>query len=701
MTLKDLNLKGLYDSDRDNLLLDFYVPVLSESISYKRIAGFFSSNALAISAKGIQKFIENGGKIQLIANIILSEQDQKAIKEAIEQKEKEIISEIEKLDDVLKKGHIRLLAWLIKTEKLEIKIAVVPRGIEHKKKGILEDKEGNLISFSGSENETMKGWLENDEEFHVFCSWIEGDKTRHLEPDIESFDKLWNNDTNEAKVYSISEAFRYNLIRTAPRDEQEFKELSEEVTKELIKEEEKQRANKSKLQNKVELREYQIEAINAWFKNKCKGIFEMATGTGKTYTALACLDQIYKQHHTLAVIIVCPYKHLVTQWVEKDLASFKFEGITIFGSFSSWNKILSNKIFSINNGYLNRMIIATTYDTFSSERFIEQIKKLKCSVMLIADEVHWAGAPELRKGLIENYNFRLGLSATPKRWMDDEGTDLLYNYFDCSSGGIYEFSLKEAITKINPATGETYLCPYEYYPSFVEMTDNEILDYEELTKKIAKEYAKAKITEKRQFFDLLCIQRQNIIKDAKNKYAQFEEILTELGTIQHCLIYCSPKQIDIVQNILNKRGIIQSRFTGEESNERRKELIEGFAQKKYQALVAMKCLDEGVDVPPTKTAIFLASSGNPKEFIQRRGRILRRYSGKDKAKIYDIIVIPRLKEPQQVLGKEMFEIEQNIIKKEFKRYNEFAQISLNYAKALNIALPIRLAYKIIENELKI
>ena len=239
MTLNELDLKGLYDSDSDNLLIDFYIPTLKESIVYKRIAGYFSSNALAISAEGISKFIENGGKMYLIANVILSNDDQETIKKVIEEKEKEILDEMETMDDALKKGHLRLLAWMMKNNNLEIKIAKVPNGIEHKKKGILEDSDGNIVSFSGSDNETVSGWLYNHEDFHVFCSWLEGDMERHLKPDIESFVRLWDNKTNEVRIFNISDAFRDQLIKTAPKDEEEFRAISNEVARELV-----DRANK-------------------------------------------------------------------------------------------------------------------------------------------------------------------------------------------------------------------------------------------------------------------------------------------------------------------------------------------------------------------------------------------------------------------------------------------------------------------------
>jgi hypothetical protein len=191
MGFKDINLKASYNSEEDDLLVDFYIPVLSQSVLYQRIAGFFSSNALAVSVKGISGLIENGGQIQMICNVVLSAGDQKAIQEGIKQREEDVLRQIESIDDPLMMDHIRLLAWMVKTGKLELKIAVVEGGgLEHRKLGILQDNNDNFVSFNGSDNETARGWLHNNEQFHVFCSWREGDAA-HLSPDKMQFQQLW------------------------------------------------------------------------------------------------------------------------------------------------------------------------------------------------------------------------------------------------------------------------------------------------------------------------------------------------------------------------------------------------------------------------------------------------------------------------------------------------------------------------------
>jgi superfamily II DNA or RNA helicase len=299
---------------------------------------------------------------------------------------------------------------------------------------------------------------------------------------------------------------------------------------------------------------------------------------------------------------------------------------------------------------------------------------------LIADEVHDVGSPKRRSGLMDAYRFRLGLSATPYRWFDEEGTAALFDYF---GEVVFRFPLSKAIPK--------FLTPYKYYPFFVELTSEEFDEYREMTKRIIRRAVVSDDTDADDILKLYSIFRQQIVVNAENKYRCFGEILDSLGTKQHTLVYCSPEQIDRVQLILNSRGIVQSRFTGEESLQERAMLLSSFADGNHEMLVAMKCLDQGVDVPSTQTAILLASSGNPKQFIQRRGRVLRKYEDKDEAVIFDVIVVPTL---HSETSPEAFKLEHKILKRELQRYDEFAELALNRVHALNKIGPIKRKYLI-------
>jgi len=322
--------------------------------------------------------------------------------------------------------------------------------------------------------------------------------------------------------------------------------------------------------------------------------------------------------------------------------------------------------------------------------------------LLIADEVHGLGAEKRREGLLEVYNTRLGLSATPKRWFDSKGTDIICNFF---RGIVYEFGLKEAISEINPATGETYLTPYYYFPKFVSLNPEELEDYINETIRIISRFNKISDNEIRdEILELLIFKRANIVKNAKEKYRILENILDEIGpSIKWTLVYSSPQQIDKVMEIINNRSIFVHRFTMEEGVRPNKNfdflserdyLLQEFANGKYQILVAMKCLDEGVDIPPVRTAVLMASSGNPREYIQRIGRLIRRYPGKRNSTIYDIVVVPSFNN----LPKEMRAIEWRIFEKELVRYKEISDIAINNAEALSLVSKLEVELLEVMNE---
>jgi superfamily II DNA or RNA helicase len=681
VNLSDLDLKSVYYSDEDNLLEDFYIPVLSNSSIYSRVAGYFCSNSFAIAAKGVANFIANGGRIRLIANVILSTDDQTAIKGALEQKQKEVLEEIDNLEDQLKKDHIRMLAWMIRNKSLDIKIAVIKKGIEHQKVGILEDEAGNMISFSGSDNETVYGWVHNDEQFHVFCSWKQGD-THHLSPEIERFERLWQDRGRKVRVYNISDAFRRGFIKNAPKDSEEFKTLSMKASQELLVEYSLyyKAVDKGK---SISLRDYQKGAIASWLDNNFTGIFEMATGSGKTYTALGCVNEILKENRQLLIVIACPYTHLLKQWTDNiERYGFHFKIVTADSSNYKWKTELTDITYDIKNKILDKLIILTTHATFSSDDFVQIIRNIRLPSFLICDEVHGIGAPERQKGLLSSfYDYRVGLSATPSRWFDDIGTQAIFNYFDKV---VFEFSLKDAINTINPDTGNSYLVRYDYFPIFVELTDVELAKYEEQTLKLAKSFFSAKSDkDKNELFNLLCIRRQKTVTNAEKKYEALRNLLLDKEELSDCLVYCSPEQIDKVQSLIGEFNIKQHKFTAEEGIKpvpeygglsEREHLLRLFEEGKYKVLVAMKCLDQGVDVRTASIAIFMASSTNPMEYIQRRGRILRPYPGKRKAIIFDLIVIPAIR---NLHVKELFDLEKRILEKEMIRYNEFADAADN------------------------
>jgi superfamily II DNA or RNA helicase len=705
MSLKDVEIKKSYDSDEDFILRDFYIPVLSNSIKYFRIAGFFSSSALAVAARGLAKFIENGGYMELIASAKLRKEDVEAIKQGIEDPEKIIennfIKDVDEIEDEFTKDHVRALGWMIANNKLKIKIAILTDdygnilddkseegyGMFHPKIGIFEDEEGNMLSFSGSVNESATGWIFNREEFKVFRNWDEEEKP-YFDFDYKRFKKFWDGNSKRTKILDATEAIQKKLIEIAPP---KFEDLDLEK---WIKTE------NTKKHKATKLWDHQKQAIDNWISKGGKGIFEMATGTGKTLAALGCLNNMINKEKKLITVITCPYDHLVKQWLG-EIESFGMECDMIIADSSNpgWKDEIVNDIYDIENDVSDKLIILTTHDTFSSNDFISIMQKTNIKLFLIADEVHGLGAPERKKGMLDKYDYRLGLSATPKRYFDIEGTEKIFNYFGDT---VFKFTLKEAINTINPDTGETYLTQYEYKPYFTEMTDEEFIKYEKETRKIARAYYSTKNNEEKEmWFNLLCIKRQEIVKNCSNKYILFNKILDEIGEVKFCLVYCSPQQIDKIQEILLEKNILQHKFTNIESvkpeekyggSSERSFLIKKFGEGVYDVLVAMKCLDEGIDIRPARIAILLSSSGNSREYIQRRGRVLRHFPGKKKAIIYDIIVVPTL---TGSISKDFYDLERKILMKELVRYKDFADDAINTLECIKKIEQIEKKYNII------
>ena len=615
----------------------------------------------------------------------ITKNDVESIKKALKNPE-EIISDsflndLDEIEDKIIENHVKALGWMVANNKLKIKIAIKlddkgypldsRYGILHQKIGILTDKENNKISFSGSNNETFAGWNENMEEFKVFRGWKELER-QYLNSDSNNFDNYWNEESERIKIIDIPIAIKRELIKIAPKkiDDLNFTPSNNDFKK-----------------SEINLYDYQNKAIRKWIENGKKGIFEMATGTGKTYTALGCLEKINHDYGKLVTIITSPYHHLVEQW-KKEITKFgiNYDELIIADSTNpAWKNILSDSLDDLYLGYKNKIIILTTHRTLSSKTFMDLTKNQEnLKYFLIADEVHGLGAELSIKGLLRDYNLRLGLSATPKRWFDDFGTDFLYDYF---GGTVFEFSLEKAIEN-------NFLTPFRYLPIFVSLNQEELDNYIEVTKAIAVNFNNLNNNENKKLESLI-FKRANIIKNSEQKYKALEEIIDNLGAdVNWSIIYCTDRQIKKVMKTINKRYISAHLFTMNEGTSCKKEyggisereyILKKFSEEKYKILVAMKCLDEGVDIPPARTAIFMSSSGNPREYIQRIGRIIRKYDGKKEALIYDIVVVPSLNK----LPSYIKDVEMKIFEKEINRCEQIAKIAVNNAKALRILYDLK------------
>ena len=688
LSFKDLEIKIKYDSDVSDILNDFYIPTLAHSSRYYRISGFFSSTSLAISARGLEEFIKNNGKMKLICSAILSKDDYDKMKEVFstpeELIEEKFLSEMKNISNDFVKNNLAALGFMLANGNLEIKIAVPndERGMFHSKIGIMVDSFGDMISFSGSDNETASGWLYNIEEFKVFKSWISGQKEYFYE-DFDNFNNYWECETSRFKIIDLPKAINDELINFAPNNVSDIQILDDWV-------DEIEEPDDETLDEKIVLRDYQEEAINNWIDNGKRGIFEMATGTGKTFTGLGCMDKLIEEYNSnmspLLIVVAAPTSHLIDQW-EKDVEKFNVDNIIkAYSSNSSWKKLLPDLLLELDIGDFNNLVILTTHITLSKDYFREFLNEYSGDSLLIVDEVHGIGSKFQRLALDETlYKYRLGLSATPERWGDDEGNEVISSFFDKI---VYKFTLSDALVRINPDTGKTFLTPYEYYPIFVQLTDDEFDEYKEYSSSITLLYHKLnsssgsdkrKILDKIEKYQFL---RQKILNVAENKLVALNDLIDDLKQdnteLKDLLIYChNSNQLTEVNKILNSKSLIKHKFTGEESIDERVNLLNHFSNGSIQVLVAMKCLDEGVDVPSARTAIILASTSNPREYIQRRGRVLRRAEGKELAIIYDMIISFSHKQLKS-LNKQERDLELKIMEKESRRYREFARDAENY-----------------------
>lgn len=637
MSFKSLNLKASYNSSRDDLIQDFYNPVLSEAVKYFRTTGFFNSKSLVLAAKGLKNFIKNNGKMKLLCGTQLSKEDLDTIVNAEEIANKlsdDFLEELSNIQDEIELNHLKLLAWLISNGFLEIKIGIVKNeegyvgGILHEKTGILLDEEGNQILFSGSNNETFYGWSSkgrgNVEKFKVFVSW---EDSKFMEDDVLNFKEDWDNNNIYLEVVDIPLASKKGLIKLAPKNIDEVLNLKLES---------------KEMENNGKLRDYQVQAIRNWVENGRRGIFEMATGTGKTFTALNCIKEVLNDKSGLFTVIACPYAHLSEQWVSNIKNFFDIPCYNIYGTINhNWKKDLHNLIFKFNLGVIKEAIVVTTHKTFSSNFFIKEINNLNVDSLLVVDETHHVVSKSFSEGLLESYNFRLGLSATLND--EDERMGILLSYFE---GVVFSYSLSEALYSYD-VNGNSYLAHYYYCPIKVQLNNSELNEYYELSSKISK-LSYVNKEKQSEYYKTLLFKRSNILKNAKSKYDCLRKLLRTFEDHDHLIVFCSPQQINNVLKILKEEGIKSHKFTQNEGTRKsdrfgglseREYLISKFDEGVYKALVAIKCLDEGVDVPSASKVILMSSSKNPTEYIQRRGRVLRQYEGKKKALIYDMAVV--------------------------------------------------------------
>lgn len=643
MTFKDLPISISYKSVGEESFSKILNPMLNCTKIYKRSVGFFSSSALDFIGDGVLSLAHNGGHIYLATSPKLNEHDIDAINKGYSEREiieKAFINEVKEVFKEIADDNASILYELIKEKIVDVKIVIKEGGMYHDKLAILEDFEGNIVACVGSNNESEPGYNSNYEKVRVYKSWF--DQEGRIDDEVGEFDSIWSNENEALTVYDFMDAFKAELIERV--------EHKGDYTKESQS-------------SGIVLRDYQKEAIAAWEANNFHGFYVMATGTGKTWTAIFSAKKLLEKEKAL-VVIAAPYKHLVTQWAEDVCETFpEAEIILVSSENSTWETQLTNAIIRYKLLKDKQIIIITTNSSFNLPRFTKTINKSTQDKLLIVDEAH--RFTNRTKELKQKYKYMLGLSATPYSGTEMAAGLELMNFF---GGQVYNLPIEVALQK-------KFLAPYNYYPIFVSASEYEEDGFNTYSAKMASCFKNGVCIDKEKFA-LYRMQRLRIISMAEEKITRIQEILSNTKEKDHLIVYCGDgkvhnntdaefRHIDFIKNELSKIKHRPSQFTASENISDRMERIESFNLGIITALAAIRCLDEGINIPSIKGALILSSNDNYREFAQRRGRILRLYPGKEIANIYDVIVLPSTECV-------------NMAKIELRRFLEYAKLAVNF-----------------------
>lgn len=654
MNLQELNIGISYITFGERNIRDtLIVPALMCASAYKRSVGFFSSSVIDTIMDGIVAIARNQGKIQIIASPLLSQTDVDAISKGYAGRntvmQQAFFRNIEDAMFSMEDSSLDIFVELIATGIMDIKIIDMEAtktdsgniGSYHDKLGVIEDRSGNKIVFVGSPNETVNGYQKNYEKVRVFKSWDES-QNKYVQDECAEFDALWNNTNPFLTTYDFADALKLHVIK-----------VREQITTD--------RANKK--DGPITLRGYQRQAIEAWKNNNYHGFFVMATGTGKTWTAIYAAKELLQEKS--AMLVICaPYKHLVQQWSEDVKRALPYADIVLVSSENhSWDSDLSRVIIKNRLNSKGQIVVISTITSFNLPRFKRAISKSKQQKILIVDEAHrFTNRPESLKN---EYAYMLGLSATPFSGKNVEKGKALMAFF---GGQVFSLPIEDALER-------GYLVPYYYNPIVVYASEAEEERFRYLSMKMAACFRNGVCIDP----DKLVKHHRNrlrVISMAQEKIDNMDWILSHVHEKDHFIVYCGDgrlfdgsnadgvRHIRFVKDHLDALGFKASQFTAAENISERMDLVDTFNRGEISALAAIRCLDEGINIPSIKGALILSSNDDYREFVQRRGRILRTFGQKKYANIYDVVVLPSIQTP-------------GLAEIELRRFYEYARLALN------------------------
>jgi superfamily II DNA or RNA helicase len=629
--LKDYGFRSEYNTGANNPIFEFLMPALERSKTYDRAVGFFSSGILSVIPQAFSTFAEKGGRIRLVCSPVLSPDDADTLLKFKNHEEsiRDLSLQIDSFDQPsILKEPLDLFVALIRNRVLELKFAIPYSqvGIHHQKMGVFVDENRSALSFHGSNNESLFGWLQglNYEEFLVFRDWHDGSEAERVRKAMLSFEALWNDETPGVDVIDALDAL--NFIEKRKEIDLDF-----DIVKDRVKAwvQDWHPTNHSK----TELRSYQKEVLSDWELRGNTGIISFATGVGKTKTALEAIKRWVTKPNK-SVLIIVPDVRLKDQWLAEISTSqiFTHETILEVGGGANreiWLNLLGS--YTSSPPLEGERIVIAVQDTANTEAFITRVNWSK-DLLVIADEVHRLGEPS-SKNLLQRIKglCNLGLSATPDRFLDPIGTERIREVFGDD--------LQPAID-IARAISMEVLVPYVYKFCTVTLTESEEDQYIRITKQITIAKSNAKTEDDHKKVRDLEVVRARIIKKAERKIPIISEIIrSEFAQNQHWLLYCEDtEQVIAFRNALKD---LRPLTYFQNSDGSHSETLRNFSQGEGGLIIAVQMLDEGVDIPALDHAFLIASSKNPRQYVQRRGRVLRRSSSKIKhvAHIWDVFAV--------------------------------------------------------------
>lgn len=673
----------LYMLPSDPLAEEVLIPGFSAADRVDCMVGFFSSEVLGELAPGLATYIANSeNSFRLIISPLLRSEDKAAIEDGLRSAEEvaeEILVNLTVTEDLLQQHTLKCLSWLIREGRIEIKVALMKDALFHPKVWLFKNL-GDVVVAHGSSNVTYSGIRKNIEQVAISRSWQGSDQCYTTDKLGNEFDHLWENKNDSCTVITMPDAIRQHLLRIygseSPPTEDDFRALYRRAV--CTAEEPTVYKPKTEFVIPSWLRyedgpfEHQGKAVNAWCEAGYRGVLEMATGSGKTITSMIGAYRLFEEYKPLLIVVAAPYVPLIEQWCD-EIKPFGLNpvNLTVVGSTVKRSKELERLKRRLRLGLSKVEAVVVSHDLLCMPDFVESIKKFDCTRLLIADEAHNLGRASFINNPPEFIEYRLGLSATPIRQYDQEGTEALFQFF---GPVVFQFTLKEAIG--------CCLVEYDYYVHPVYLTESEMDKWFDLTNEIRRNSWREESGDPNNYLARLLRKRRALLETASGKISKLRALFDEEGaSIQHTLIYASdkgPGQLKNVNRLLRDKGLLFHQLTAEETinREKTKQIIKSFQDVEIQVLTAKRVLDEGVNIPQICKAFILASTTVERQWVQRRGRLLRTCSdiGKTHSVIHDLLALP----PKMEDG--LDPDSRTLVRSELDRAQEFASLSRNVGR---------------------